>query len=183
MVGHLNVPGLQEEGVPATLSPSAYRYLRERAGASRLLMTDSLSMGAISVGMRPTPAQAAVRALSAGADVVLVHPGPGPGPVVDAVAAALGRGSYSRAAAVASVRRMLAVKRTTNAPLPMTSLAPAHGTTGASQTPTLSGIPRSRQQHAHGAVLRARHRLCLLECGERGAGGCDVGLAGVVPHP
>jgi beta-N-acetylhexosaminidase len=144
MVGHLNVPGLTEEGVPATLSPNAYRYLRERAGAGRLLMTDSLSMGAISIGMRLTPAQAAVRALTAGADVVLVDPGPGPGAVVDAVSAAITRGSYPRASAVASARRVLAVKRTTNAPLAMSSVAPAQGTTGASLTPTLSGIARDR---------------------------------------
>ena len=144
MVGHLQVPGLTERGTPATLSPAAYRYLRERAGPDRLLMTDSLSMGAISVGMRLTPAQAAVRALSAGADVVLVDPGPGPRAVVDAVSAAIARGSYPRAAAVASARRVLAVKRTTNAPLPMRSLAPAQGTTGGSLTPTLSGVARDR---------------------------------------
>ena len=144
MVGHLNVPGLTEQGVPATLSPNAYRYLRQRAGAQRLLMTDSLSMGAISIGMRLTPAQAAVRALRAGADVVLVDPGPGPRAVIDAVQAALARGSYPRAAAIASARRMLAVKRTTNAPLPMSSLAPANGTTDAALTPTLSGLARDR---------------------------------------
>ncbi len=39
MVGHLNVPGLTEQGVPATLTLNAYRYLRERAGSARLLMT------------------------------------------------------------------------------------------------------------------------------------------------
>src|SRR5687767_14082229 len=77
MVGHLQVPGLTEQGVPATLSPNAYRYLRERAGSARVLMTDSLNMGAITVGMRLTPAQAAVRALSAGADMVIVDPGAG----------------------------------------------------------------------------------------------------------
>lgn len=144
MVGHLQVPGLTESGLPATLSPNAYRYLRERAGAGRLLMTDSLSMGAISKGLRLTPAQAAVRALAAGADVVLVDPGPGPGAVIDAVSAAVRDGRYPRAAAVASVQRVLAVKRTTNAPLAMTSLAPAGGTTGASLTPTLSGVVRDR---------------------------------------
>lgn len=144
MVGHLQVPGLTEQGLPATLSPNAYRYLRERAGPGRVLMTDSLSMGAISIGMRLTPAQAAVRALTAGADMVIVDPGPGPGPIVDAVGAAIGRGSYPRASALASVRRVLAAKRLTNPPLPMTSLTPAHGTTGASLTPTLSGIARDR---------------------------------------
>ena len=155
MVGHLNVPGLTERGTPATLSPNAYRYLRQRAGADRLLMTDSLSMGAISIGMRLSPAQAAVRALSAGADMVLVDPGPGPGPVVDAVGAAITRGSYPRAQALASVRRVLAVKRSTNAPLPMSSLAPAHGTRDAALTPTLSGVARDRV----GGTLTARFHV------------------------
>jgi hypothetical protein len=64
--------------------------------------------------------------------------------VVDAVAAALTRGSYARSSAVASARRMLAVKRTTNGPLPMASLSPPQGMTEASPTPTLSGIARDR---------------------------------------
>ena len=144
MVGHLQVPGLTEQGLPATLSPNAYRYLRERAGPNRVLMTDSLDMGAITVGMRLTPAQAAVRALSAGADMVIVDPGAGPAPIVDAVGAAITSGRYPRARALASVQRVLAVKRTTNAPLPMTSLAPAHGTTGAALQPTLSAVARDR---------------------------------------
>ncbi len=142
MVGHLNVPGLTERGTPATLSPNAYRYLRSQAGPGRLLMTDSLSMGAIRLGAGLSPAQAAVRALKAGADVVLVDTGPGP--LVDAIAGALGSGSYVRSAAVASVRRLLQVKRTTNAPLSMSSLAPAQGTGGAALTPTLSGLARDR---------------------------------------
>ncbi|MEX2290060.1 MAG: glycoside hydrolase family 3 N-terminal domain-containing protein [Mycobacteriales bacterium] len=174
MVGHLNVPGLTEQGLPATLSPNAYRYLRERAGSQRLLMTDSLSMGAISVGMRLTPAQAAVRALSAGADMVLVDPGPGPGPIVDAVGTAITRGSYPRAAALASVRRVLAVKRTTDVPLPMISLAPAQGTTGASLTPTLSGIARDRV----GGTLTARFHVRTA-----GLAGWNVANAAAVAVP
>jgi beta-N-acetylhexosaminidase len=138
MVGHLNVPGLTEAGTPATLSPRAYRYLRERAGPNRLLVTDSLNMGAIRLGAHLTPAQAAVRALRAGADMVLVDPG-GPTPVVDAIQHAITAGSYPRAQALAAVRRVLAVKRLTNAPTSPTSLAPAQGAT-ASTTPTLSGI-------------------------------------------
>ncbi len=109
MVGHLNVPGLTEPGLPATLSPAAYRYLRERAGPGRLLITDSLSMGAITTGLRLSPGQAAVRALRAGADMVLVDSGPGP--PVTAISRALADGSYPRAAAVASARRVLAVSR------------------------------------------------------------------------
>ena len=141
MVGHLNVPGLTEPGTPATLSPRAYRYLRERAGPGRLLVTDSLNMGAIRIGSGLTPAQAAVRALRAGADMVLVDPG-GPGPVVDAISRAITSGSYPRASAVAAVRRVLSVKRTTNDPLTPTSLTPANGSSGAGLTPALSGLVR-----------------------------------------
>lgn len=107
MVGHLNVPGLTDPGVPATLSPQAYSYLRERAGPGRLLITDSLSMGAITTGLRLRPAQAAVRALQAGADMVVVDTGLGP--LVTAISKALADGSYPRAAAIASARRVLAV--------------------------------------------------------------------------
>lgn len=141
LLGHLKVPGLTEPGLPATLSPAAYRYLRQRAGTSRLLVTDSLNMGAIRVGAGLSPGQAAVRALRAGADMVLIDPG-GPGPVIDAVAAALGSGSYSRAAALTSVRRVLAVKRTLNPPGTPSSLTPANGSTGATLTQGLTGLVR-----------------------------------------
>lgn len=117
MVGHLEVPGLTESGRPATLSPKALRYLRARLGPRRLIITDSLSMGAIgSLGL--TPADASVRTLRAGADMVLVDSGPGA--VIDAVSRALRHGSYQRAHAIASVRRILAIKRQ-----PTTSQGPA----------------------------------------------------------
>src|SRR4051812_30576769 len=141
MVGNLVVPGLTEPGLPATLSPRAYRYLRERAGPDRLLVTDSMNMGAIRYGAHLTPPQAAVRALRAGADMVLVDPG-GPRPVVDAVQQAIAVGSYPRASAVTAVRRILAVKRTTNAPATPSSLTPATGSGGASVTPALTGVVR-----------------------------------------
>jgi beta-N-acetylhexosaminidase len=138
MVGHLQVPGLTEPGTPASLSPRAYRYLRQRAGAGRLLITDSLSMGAISRGAHLTPGAAAVRALRSGADMICIDGG-GPGAVIDAVQRAIAAGSYPRAQALTSVRRVLAVKRSTNAPGNATSLSPATGTT-ASLTPALSGL-------------------------------------------
>ncbi|MCU1693785.1 MAG: hypothetical protein JWM64_2876 [Frankiales bacterium] len=82
-------------------------------------------MGAVR-GLGLTPGQAAVRALRAGADMVLVDPG-GPTRVVDAVTSALRDGRYSRTAAVRSARRVLALKRTTNPPRTPSSLAPADG--------------------------------------------------------
>lgn len=155
MVGHLKVPGLTEPGTPATLSPNAYRYLRERAGPDRLLITDSLNMGAIRIGAGLTPGAAAVRALRAGADMVLVDPG-GPGPVVDAVQRALAAGSFPRSRALTSVRRVLALKRITNAPGVPTSLAPATGAV-TSLTAALSGVLHDPVPGTDTATFYLRH--------------------------
>jgi beta-N-acetylhexosaminidase len=113
MVGHLNVPGLTG-GLPATLSPAAYSYLRTRTGTGALIMTDSMTMGAVTTALHLTSPDASVRALEAGADVVLTD-NPNPLQEVAAIQRALDTGSYNRNAAVASVRRMLAAKRLTGA--------------------------------------------------------------------
>lgn len=108
MVGHLRSEGLTEPGLPATLSPNALRVLRERAGPATVLLTDSVSMAASSSALGLAPAQAALRALQAGADWAMSCVDPMA--AVDAVQAALDGGALSRAAAVASARRVLAVK-------------------------------------------------------------------------
>ena len=112
MVGHLTVPGLTEPGRPATLSPAAYRYLRGRAGQT-LIMTDSMGMGAVTGALGLTEASAALRALQAGADVVLVD-GNDPMSVVSVVSHAIDTGAYPSAAAVAAAKRMLTFKRVVN---------------------------------------------------------------------
>ena len=125
MVGHLTVPGLTEAETPATLSPAALRYLRRDIGPDRLVLTDSMSMAAVTTAMGLTPADAAVRALEAGADLVLVDGGD-PAPVIDRIRAALAGGDYQRDLAVASARRVLAVKQVVAAP--MVASAPAAAT-------------------------------------------------------
>ena len=109
MVGHLQSEGLTDPGLPATLSPSALRVLRERAGAGTVLLTDSLSMGAATAAVGLAPRDAAVRALQAGADWAMVCVDALG--AVDAVRAALDAGAWPRDAAVASVRRVLALKQ------------------------------------------------------------------------
>lgn len=158
MVGHLTVPGLTEPRTPASLSPAAYRYLRRRVGKGPLLMTDSLSMGAVQRGTGLTPAQAAVRAVESGAEVVLVDPGGGAEAIVAAVAAAIDRGEYPRAAAVAAARHLLAVKRLVRPPAPLVSLQPAAGTTRASLTPTLSALARDPLAQPLGVTFLVRTR-------------------------
>lgn len=67
MLGHLDVSRL-DPGVPASLSPAAYDLLRDGLGFDGVAVTDALDMGAVPVG---APGEEAVRALAAGADVVL----------------------------------------------------------------------------------------------------------------
>ena len=155
MVGHLKVPGLTESGVPASLSPNALRHLRERLGGGRLILTDSLSMAAIT-NMGLSPADAAVRALRAGADMALVTSDPVP--VMARIKTALDDRTYARTAAVASVRRVLATKRTLNAPLVPSARQPASGATGVALTATLSGHIGDRVPGVDRAYFYVRSR-------------------------
>lgn len=71
MVGHLTAPNAFGDDVPASLNPAAVtELLRDELGFQGLIVTDSLSMGA--VGGFCTPDQAGVAALTAGADLVLM---------------------------------------------------------------------------------------------------------------
>lgn len=71
MVGHLTAPNAFGSDVPASLNPAAVTdLLRGELGFEGLIITDSLSMGA--VGDFCTPDQAGVAALEAGADLVLM---------------------------------------------------------------------------------------------------------------
>jgi beta-N-acetylhexosaminidase len=72
MVGHLDVPGLTESGLPASTSAAAIGLLRSGYEFDGLVMTDDLvAMRAIT--NRFGVPEAAERALAAGADVVLLR--------------------------------------------------------------------------------------------------------------
>ena len=68
MMGHVDVTAW-DRGVPASVSPQAYRVLREDLGFSGVTVTDSLGMGAL--GVVGGPGEVAVAALKAGADLLL----------------------------------------------------------------------------------------------------------------
>ena len=71
MVGHLSCPGVTGSDEPASLSGTVVDdLLRGRLGFTGVSITDSLSMGAVTAGR--TPAEAAVEALEAGQDLVLM---------------------------------------------------------------------------------------------------------------
>jgi beta-N-acetylhexosaminidase len=66
MVGHLNARAIAP-GVPTSLAPEAYDYLRDELGFEGVAITDSMGMGAVTGTGKP-----AVEALNAGADLVLM---------------------------------------------------------------------------------------------------------------
>lgn len=76
MTGHLAVPGLGEDPkLPATLSKLILGdVLRDELGFTGLVVTDALEMGGVKNAF--APGEVAVRALLAGADVLLMPPDP-----------------------------------------------------------------------------------------------------------
>ena len=108
MTGHLAVPGLGEEPtVPATLSQRILTgVLRDELGFRGLIVTDALEMGGVKNAF--PPGEVAVRALLAGADVLLMPPDPFV--ARDAVVAAVQSGRVPMARLDAAVRRILQAK-------------------------------------------------------------------------
>ena len=107
MTAHIAVPALDDSGLPATLSSKILTgILREQLGFKGLVVTDALEMGAIAKGFKP--GEAAVRALEAGADVLLMPTDPHA--AIEAVTAAVRSGRISKKRLDASVGRLLAAK-------------------------------------------------------------------------
>ncbi|HEX3388882.1 MAG TPA: glycoside hydrolase family 3 N-terminal domain-containing protein, partial [Streptosporangiaceae bacterium] len=71
MIGHIEVPALDDSGQPASLSPAIVTgLLRNRLGYQGVVVTDSLQMAGVLQGH--TPAQVAVQAIQAGCDQLLM---------------------------------------------------------------------------------------------------------------
>ena len=107
MTAHIAVPALAPADVPATLSPAILtKLLREELGFNGLVVTDALEMGGIAKGYKP--GEAAVRALEAGADALLMTPDPEG--ALKAVLAAVRSRRLSEKRIEESVERLLAAK-------------------------------------------------------------------------
>jgi beta-N-acetylhexosaminidase len=113
MISNASIPGLTT--LPASLSPAVYAVIRDQLDFSGLLLTDSLSAGAISRTGLTVPA-AATAAIVAGADLVLYGV-----PAKDSaftvakeitqdVAAAVQHGTVARAALVARAAAVVAAR-------------------------------------------------------------------------
>lgn len=107
MTAHISVPALDASGAPATLSaPILIDLLRREMGFRGMVASDSLEMGGIT---QHWPAgQAAVKAIEAGGDVLLLPANPEE--AVAAIASAVHRGTISRERLDESVARVLAAK-------------------------------------------------------------------------
>jgi len=108
MTGHLNVPALEPDpNTPATLSSRILTdLLRKQLGFEGLIVTDAMDMGGITV--RLAPGDAAVRAVLAGVDALLMPPVPEA--AFSALLDAVKSGQISRERLDASVRRILQAK-------------------------------------------------------------------------
>ncbi len=107
MTAHIAVPALDGPDVPATLSAAVLTaLLRDELGFKGLVVTDALEMGGIAKGFKG--GEAAVRAIEAGADILLVPPDPVA--AINAVVAAVEQGRIPRARIEQSVGKLLAAK-------------------------------------------------------------------------
>ncbi|HYL83473.1 MAG TPA: glycoside hydrolase family 3 N-terminal domain-containing protein [Candidatus Angelobacter sp.] len=108
MTGHLNVPALEPDAnTPATLSHNILTgLLREQLGFQGLIVTDAMDMGGITV--RYAPGEAAVRAVAAGVDCLLMPPVPDA--AFEALQGAVKAGRITKKRLDESVRRILQAK-------------------------------------------------------------------------
>jgi beta-N-acetylhexosaminidase len=107
MTAHIAVPALDAPDVPATLSSAILtKLLCDELGFRGIVVTDALDMSAITG--RWSAGQTAVKAIEAGVDVLLMPANPEE--AIAAVAAAVRRGTITRARLDESVARVLAAK-------------------------------------------------------------------------
>jgi beta-N-acetylhexosaminidase len=107
LVGHISVPALEPDGSPGSMSPRvSTALLRDELGFRGLVVTDAMNMGGLT--RRYSEDEAAVRAIEAGADLLLQPPHPRQ--AIDAVERAVQSGRLTEARIDVSVRRILIAK-------------------------------------------------------------------------
>ncbi|MGC8898307.1 MAG: glycoside hydrolase family 3 N-terminal domain-containing protein [Bacteroidota bacterium] len=109
MVGHLALPSIDTvAGLPSTLSKNVITgLLRDEMGFKGLIVTDAMSMGGVT--KMYSTAEAAVKAVQAGVDMVLLSPEDDR--AIDAIIAAVRLGMIPETRIDESVKRILAAKK------------------------------------------------------------------------
>ncbi len=106
MTGHIAVPALDPTNTPATLSaPMSTDLLRHELGFAGLIVTDAMEMSGVRAAWT---GEAAIRAVQAGADLILLPPDPGI--AIQALVRAVREGQITEARVDESVLRILAAK-------------------------------------------------------------------------
>lgn len=107
MTAHLWVPAIEPQQIPATVSKAVLTdLLRKELGFSGLVVTDAMDMHGLSKQI--PPGEAAVRAIEAGADLLLIPPKPET--AIQAVVAAVQKGRLTRRRIDESVLKVLTAK-------------------------------------------------------------------------
>ena len=110
LVTHVVIPELCEDDKPATISAEALKYLRADAGDGTIILADDVDALA-KRKIETSSSQAAVDALIAGADMVMLTPtSTSDRVVIEAIAQAIASGKLSRAQAEVSVARIIRAK-------------------------------------------------------------------------
>jgi beta-N-acetylhexosaminidase len=107
MTAHLSVPAIEPDDIPSTASPKVITgLLRDELGFKGIVVTDALDMAGFASQFNS--GEGSVRALEAGADVLLMPPNPEQ--AIRAVIAAVENGRLTRQRIDASVMRVLTAK-------------------------------------------------------------------------
>lgn len=107
MTAHIALPAIDPSGEPATVSkPVITGLLRGELGFAGIVSTDAMDMAGLTA--RYKPGEAAVRALEAGVDVLLIPSDPEA--AINGILAALRSGRLKQSRVDASVRKVLAAK-------------------------------------------------------------------------
>jgi beta-N-acetylhexosaminidase len=108
MTAHLHIPAFDPTpDLPATLSPVIMtELLRDELGFNGIIVTDSMGMGGVTTLYEPS--EAALKAVQAGVDMILLPPEPDD--VIESLIQAVGEGEISEERINASVLRILRTK-------------------------------------------------------------------------
>ncbi|MBI4876462.1 MAG: glycoside hydrolase family 3 C-terminal domain-containing protein [Acidobacteria bacterium] len=168
MTAHITVPALEPRPIPATVSRAVLTgLLREELGFRGIIATDAMDMQGLTAQF--PGGEAAVRALEAGADLLLIPPRPEE--AIGAVVAAVKSGRLSARRIEESVARILAAK--VRAGLHRRKLADLEAIADVLDSP--EDLERA-QAHAEAALTLVKNAASALPLQNPGAA-CYVVLA------
>ncbi len=174
MTAHVTFPAIEPEPLlPATMSQRVLRgLLREELGFRGIIITDDLFMGAISklYGL----AEAAIRSINAGADIVLMCHEPGEQAIaIRAIWAAVRSGRISMDRIDSSVSRVLRLKALFGVMTPRVSASGPSGVGSQSNRKLALAIARESV-----TVVRDRHGILPFPLAAGSANKADSGADG-----